>query len=352
MGDRGQSTQLPPPPATDQRGVLRLFDDAKAITVDAGAFAAINFLQLRHPGGPVDAAAIRAEFARWQGASLTDYYAPPDGASLELGDGACEVASPICSGVPANDRVRLDVRLGPDGWRSPTMFLLHALMSVSNRGYLRWAERLNERGWTGIFVHLPYHYDRCPPKLPSGAMAVTSNLVRSADGLRQAVIELRLAMRALEAAGCPRVGVWGQSYGALVGALLALLEPRLDQAWLLEPIVDVEQALWTSPACIVMRRQLRAAGITRAEVGEHLRLVCPSHHRPAMDANRVLLVAGLFDRIAPAPVIQAVHERWPGSHYAVFRQGHIGYTLMPRSWDLVNELGWLDDGGGAASDPS
>ena len=227
---------------------------------------------------------------------------------------------------------------------SPAMILLHALMSVSDRGYQRWAHRLNDAGWTAVFAHLPYHYDRCPAGASSGEMAFSANVVRSAEGLRQAVVELRLTAAALRARGCPRWGVWGNSYGALIGALLAICEPDLYTAWLLEPILDLDHALFESPVSLVIRRQLARAGVSRERVGGYLPLLCPRYHAPAMAAERILLMAGRQDRIAPPAVVRRLAEQWPGAIYAEADQGHVGYTLMPECWRIATERGWLGTG--------
>jgi len=318
-----------------------LWAQTKAVAVDAVSFAAVNAMQLRSPGGRPDPAAAREYFEHWNSRGIAAWLAPPTDLALVLDAGRFEAASPLASDRPANDRVRLDIRLGPDGWRSPTMVLLHALMSVSDRGYQRWSRRLNEAGWTAVFAHLPYHYDRCPPGAASGELAFTSNLVRSAEGLRQAVIELRLMAAALRDLGCPRWAVWGNSYGALIGALLAICEPDLDTAWLLEPIVDLDHALWESPVSLVIRSQLRRAGMDRGRTAGYLPLLCPRHHQPAMAVERILLMAGRQDRIAPPRIVRALSDSWPGSAYVEADQGHVGYTLMPVCWQYATERGWL-----------
>lgn len=312
--------------------------DLWAQVVDGVSFGFINLLQARGRAGACSAAELSAYAERWATASLEDYYAVPAGASLELTEpGTLARPSAWPSGCPANDRTHLEIRLGPRGWESPTMLLLHGFMSVSDTGYRRWAGVLNEFGWSAIFFHLPYHYGRCPVGSVSGEMALTSNLIRSAEGIRQAVIELRVVCRRLVELGSPRLGVWAMSYGGWVGALLCLLEERLTTAWLLEPITDVDHVVWSSPASVVVRRQLRRRGIGPEQLTPLLRLVCPSYHQPITPSERILLLAGTFDRIAPPEVIRRLHERWQGSHYAEFRQGHIGYQLMPASLQMARE---------------
>ncbi|MBI5834177.1 MAG: hypothetical protein HZB16_17925 [Armatimonadetes bacterium] len=318
-----------------------LWARTKAIAVDAASFAAMNAMQWRARGGRLDSEATQAYFDTWRAAGPAAWLAPPPGAALALNEGRCEAPSPLSTDWPANDRVRLDIRLGPNGWRSPAMVLLHALMSVSDRGYRRWSHRLNAAGWTAIFAHLPYHYDRCPRGAASGELAFSANLVRSAEGVRQAVIELRLVAAALRARGCPRWAVWGNSYGALIGALLAVCEPDLYTAWLLEPIVDLEYAMCESPVSLVIRRQLRRSGVTREMMASYVPLLCPRHHRPAMAPERILLMAGRQDRVAPPHLVQALAEHWSGAVYAEADQGHVGYTLMPECWRIATERGWL-----------
>jgi pimeloyl-ACP methyl ester carboxylesterase len=211
-------------------------------------------------------------------------------------------------------------------------------MSVSDRGYRRWAARLNALGWSAAFVHLPYHYGRRPPGTLSGEWCLTADLVRSAEALRQMVIELRLVCRAATALGCPHIGLWGTSYGGLAAALLVLLEPAVSTAWLLEPIADVDHAFFESPATIVVRRQLARQGITRADIADYVQLVCPSFHQPLIPPARILLLAGTYDRVTPPAVIRRLHAQWGGSHYAEFPQGHVGYRLMPESLALAQRL--------------
>lgn len=233
--------------------------------------------------------------------------------------------------------MHLDIWLGPQGWKSPTMFMLHGVMSVSDVGYRMWAKKLNTLGWSAIFFHLPYHYGRKPKKALSGEMALTSNLIRTSEGIRQAVIELRWVCSELKKRGTQNIGLWGTSYGGWISSLLCVLEPMVSTAWLLEPIVDVDLAIWESPASRTIQRQLKKRGISRELVQRHMRMVCPTHHQPAVDPARIMLVAGTFDRIAPPHSIRALQDVWPGCYYDEFRQGHVGYQLMPESLRLAQE---------------
>lgn len=313
--------------------------DFRAQTVDWASFGFINALQVRARSGRHDAAAMEAYIDRFKGWSLEEFYRIPDeyqGEDLPA-EGTFHCASPIQSGVDENDHIHFDFWPGPRGWGSPVMFMLHGVMSVSDVGYRMWARKLNEFGWSAIFFHLPYHYGRTPRGALSGEMALTANLIRTSEGIRQAVVELRWVIRELKKKGVPHIGLWGTSYGGWIASLLAVLESSVSTAWLLEPIVDIDWAIWESPATRTLQKQLARRGIARDLVRRHIPLVCPSFHQPKLDPGKIQLMGGTFDRIAPPSSIQSLQKTWKGSHYAELRQGHVGYQLMPESLRLAQQ---------------
>src|SRR5258708_33014381 len=95
---------------------------------------------------------------------------------------------------------------------------MHALMSTSSVGYPRCAMHFNQLGWNACLVRLPYHYSRVPRGYWNGELAITCDLVRNAEGLRQGVIELRQLIAGLRIHGCRDFGVLATSYGGWAGA--------------------------------------------------------------------------------------------------------------------------------------
>ena len=178
--------------------------------------------------------------------------------------------SPVKTAFPENDTARARVFLSPSGLRSPTVIFLHALMSASDIGYRRIAARLNRRGWNAVLMHLPYHYSRVPRGHFNGALALTANLPQNAETLRQAVIEVRQLMNFFRVNGCQDFGVIGTSYGGWVGALVSFLERDFRFVTLLQPIADVEHAIWESPASFNDQKGF-AGGRNRARCVEKAR---------------------------------------------------------------------------------
>jgi pimeloyl-ACP methyl ester carboxylesterase len=319
------------------------FDRASAFVIDGAMCASMYAIQRRHRLDATSRAALADYIATHEPLTRDAYFQAPalDHSALDARPPALRWASPIKTAFPANDRIHVDLFPCPAGWSEPTVIFLHALMSASDRGYRRWAADFNARGWNACFVHLPYHYSRTPRGHWNGELAITADLVRTAEGLRQGVVELRQLMDTLRAWGCRELGLWASSYGGWIGALLASVESDFRFVALLEPIVDVEHAIWTSPAGASLRREFRRIGIEQPLIERHFRLASPLHGEPLCGANRVLLCAGEYDRVTRVSEIARLHERWPGSELLRVPQGHFGFRMMRTAWTHLTQRGVL-----------
>jgi len=288
---------------------------------------------------------------QWSNASLEDYYTVEDSAlksalfTLDKSDEKADrvsFLSPLKSGLPENDRAIFDLFPCEDGWKAPTMLLLHGLMSVNDWGYRRWAKTLNRMGWNVIFPQLPFHYGRRSPGYRSGELATGPDILRTVEGVRQSVQELRILLQWLQLRGCPLVGAWGTSYGGWIAGILGCVDARLHRMILLEPVLNLQHAIWHSHGTGSMRAELRRRGVSQETVASHMRLCCPSFMQLKMEARHVILVGGEFDRITPPEEIARLHAVWPGSHFHISSQGHVGHKMMPESFKLAQAL-WSGD---------
>ena len=328
-----------------------------AITVDSLLCASINWLHRRHPLNGHSRQEMERYLTACERLSPQQYYVLPqtNGSNGDcnskptvngMRDGRMTTLSwqsPIKTAFAANNTARADFfRTNACGWTgAPTVFLLHALMSSSPTGHHRWAEKFNELGWNACFVHLPYHFSRAPTGYWNGELAITPDLIRNAEGLRQGVIEVRQIMESLREHGCREFAVLATSYGGWVGALLTLVETDFRFVALMSPIVNVEHAIWQSPAARRLRRELVQANVERALVARHFHLSSPLHGRPACDPTRILFVTGEFDSIAPPAEIEAIHQTWRGSELLRVRQGHFGHRMMPETIAHLKKRGDL-----------
>ncbi|MBE7157959.1 MAG: hypothetical protein INR62_05920 [Rhodospirillales bacterium] len=330
---------------------------------DTSKLAALNLVQIRQGRRHVT---TPAEFAAYAAAheheSLDGYYAlppvnnvrepilPPADAPPRYDHTGLPVAYPVAWPSPhpslftVNNNARADFFPAGGRWpNAPTVFLLHGLMSASNLGYRRWAQKFQRHGWNTCFVHLPYHYSRRPPGYFSGELTIGSDLLRTAEGIRQQVKELRQLRRAMERAGATEFGLWATSYGGWIGSLWACVEGGFRFTVLVEPIVDAHDVIWRSPAAYTIRRQLRRTNMTPDAPGTPtiMRLTSAAHHPPMDNPRRVLLLAGTYDTIVTAAGLRTLHARWAGSRFTSGPQGHLGHTLMPESLRQLESGGFL-----------
>ncbi|MEP7014685.1 MAG: 1-acyl-sn-glycerol-3-phosphate acyltransferase [Verrucomicrobiota bacterium] len=304
----------------------------KAKTADALMCGSMNLLQSRHRLHARSREEMERYVSECEKLTAHEFYAtPPDGeiaGKIDNGAGTISWRSPIQTKFAANNTAHADLFPSPRGWRAPTVIMLHSLMSATRVGYRRWAAHFNELGWNACFLHLPYHYSRVPRGYWNGELAITADLVRNAEGLRQGVMEVRQLMAALRQRGCEEFAILGTSYGGWIGALLAMVERDFRFVALMAPIVNVEHAVWQNPGSVAMSRKLRRSNIEPSLVARHFHLSSPLHNDPLCDAERVLFVAGEFDSIARPSDIEAIHKKWRGSELLHVPQGHFGYRMM------------------------
>jgi 1-acyl-sn-glycerol-3-phosphate acyltransferase len=313
--------------------------------IDACLCASINLLHTRHRLNGRGHEEMVRYIAECERLTPQEYYAAPYELNLAktLVNGHARIAwnSPISTRFAANNIAHAEFFRCAQGICAPTVLLLHALMSTDRAGHRRWAERVNELGWNVCFLHLPYHFSRVPSGYWNGELAITCDLIRNAEGLRQGVIELRQLMSALRERGCREFAVLATSYGGWIGALLTLVESDFRFVALMSPIVNVEHAIWQSPAARRIRRELRQANIEPSLVARHFHLSSPLHTQPLCDPARILFVTGEFDSIVPADQIEAIQQKWRGSELLRVQQGHFGHRMMRETLARLKQRGDL-----------
>src|SRR5438270_11191129 len=342
------SDDLPHPPRERMRSQpknpRRRLHRAAANAADFAMCVSMNLAQSRHRLHGRSAEEMERYVTECEKITPHQYYAAPEDVDLaraieERNGASVTWRSPIETKFLSNDVARADFFWCAARKNAPTVFMLHALMSATHIGYRRWAARFNELGWNACFVHLPYHYSRVPPGHWNGELAITADLIRNAEGLRQGVIEVRQLIGALREHGYGEFVILGTSYGGWVGALLAMVERDLRFVALMCPIVNVEHAIWQNPGTAFMRRELRRAKIAPELVARHFHLSSPMHNEPSCDPARVLFVSGDFDLITRPADIDAIQQKWRGSDLLRVPQGHFGYRMMRDTIGRLKERG-------------
>ncbi|MFN2576089.1 MAG: RcgR family putative quorum lactone hydrolase [Pyrinomonadaceae bacterium] len=86
----------------------------------------------------------------------------------------------------------------------------------------------NGLGMTALRLTLPYHEDRRPPEIERAEHLVSSNIGRTIQSMRQAVVDTRSAVRWLKEQGFERIGILGTSIGSCTAFLAFTHDEAID----------------------------------------------------------------------------------------------------------------------------
>ncbi|MDT5155753.1 MAG: hypothetical protein QOH51_110 [Acidobacteriota bacterium] len=87
---------------------------------------------------------------------------------------------------------------------------------------------LSRLGIAALRLTLPYHEDRRPADLERADFLVSSNIARTLQSMRQAVVDTRAAVAWLDAQGYERIGATGTSIGSCTAFLAFVHDERID----------------------------------------------------------------------------------------------------------------------------
>jgi len=94
-------------------------------------------------------------------------------------------------------------------------------------GHIGLSKLLARFGISALRLSLPYHDSRMPPELTRADYIVSSNIARTVQVCRQAVLDTRRAIEWLSSQGFERIGILGTSLGSCLAMLTSAHEPRI-----------------------------------------------------------------------------------------------------------------------------
>ena len=220
-----------------------------------------------------------------------------------------------------------------DGPR-PTLCVVHgfgASPAWFNTSFFSLREFFAE-GWDVLLYTLPFHGSRRGRRRGAlnGVELFVHGMAHFTEAMLHAVHDFRVFLDHLEETGAPRVGVTGLSLGGYTSALLGAVDERLDfvvpnaaVTWL-PPLLDS----WF-PANVTGAALRAASGVDPDALGRALAVHSPLTYAPVVGKDRLMVVAGLGDRLAPPGQSLLLWEHWgrpelhwfPGSHVLHFGRG-------------------------------
>ena len=100
--------------------------------------------------------------------------------------------------------------------------------NADSDGHVGLCRLLAWNGMSALRLSLPYHDDRMPPELNRADYIVSSNVARTVQVCRQAVLDARRAIWWLKSQGYERIGILGTSLGSCLALLTTAHEPLIS----------------------------------------------------------------------------------------------------------------------------
>src|SRR6185503_18332310 len=115
---------------------------------------------------------------------------------------------------------------------------------------------LNKFGISALRLSLPYHDARMPPELRRADYIVSSNIGRTAQVCRQAVLDARRAIAWLAREGYESIGILGTSLGSCLAMLTTAHEPLIRAAALNHVSPFFADVIWSGLSTAHVREGL------------------------------------------------------------------------------------------------
>lgn len=218
-----------------------------------------------------------------------------------------------------------------DGPR-PTIIFVHGFTGSPYRFnseffQLPWYYR---HGCDVVLAVLPFHGARNDlTGLFDGSGLFSDGMATFTEAMLQSITDLRVVVDYLESTGVEKVGITGLSLGGYVAGLMAEAEPRLHFAIPNCAVTDLGTLMdgWF-PAGPLIGAGLKLGRIDRQTHMEAMRLHSPLRYPARLPTDRLFVIGGLADRLAPPEQSARLWDHWgrprlhwfPGSHILHLRR--------------------------------
>jgi dienelactone hydrolase len=166
----------------------------------------------------------------------------------------------------------------------------------------------NGLGMTALRLTLPYHEERRPPELERAEHLVSSNIGRTIQSMRQAVLDARAAVRWLKQQGFERVGVLGTSIGSCTAFLTFAHEPAIDVGVFNHVSGYFADVVWQGISTQHVREAIETE-LTLEELREFWRPISPVPFIPRlldMNPRPMRFIAAKYDLTFPVDLSRQV----------------------------------------------
>lgn len=199
-------------------------------------------------------------------------------------------------------------------------------------GHIGLSRLLARFGVSALRLSLPYHDTRMPPELTRADYIVSSNIARTIQVCRQAVLDARRAVGWLASQGFERIGILGTSLGSCLALLTAAHEPRIRAQALNHISPYFADVVWRGLSTRHVRQGLD--GHIDLDRLRHLwRPISPFSYLERLRETRTLLVYARYDLSFPVDLSRMMVDEFKARHLphevAVLPCGHYSTGSAP-----------------------
>lgn len=209
----------------------------------------------------------------------------------------------------------------------PTVVLVHGFTAArwEVNDFFLGIRSLFELGCDVVLKTLPHHGPRRRSAVSVSGLDYVSGGIES---LNHAVVQSSCDIRTLvdflqQRAGVERVGLSGLSLGGYTTALMAGLEPRFDFVMPVVPIISIPDAMmeW-KPLDGALRNIMRKFDVSMQDLRNTMAFHSPLSRPPLLAPERLLIVAGLGDRMASPRHAETLQRHWGNCAVHWFEGSH------------------------------
>jgi dienelactone hydrolase len=176
-------------------------------------------------------------------------------------------------------------------------------------GHIGLSRLLARVGVSALRISLPYHDRRMPPELSRADYIVSSNVVRTVQVCRQAVLDVRRALWWLRDQGYERLGLLGTSLGSCLAMITGAHEPLVRAQALNHVSPFFADVVWRGLSTAHVRAGLDPH-IDLDELRDFWRPISPWSYLDRAGGKRTLLVYAKYDLTFPVDLSRLVVDEY------------------------------------------
>ena len=269
-----------------------------------------------------------------------DFFAYRTPSDFSLEGNLLRFTSAVETPYPENNRVHgqwFPAKTKPGARKVAAVVLPHWNASAKQHGAL--CSGLAKLGISALRLSMPYHDYRMPAELERADYAVSSNVARTIDATRQAVIDTRSCVDWLVSQGYARIGLVGTSLGSCSAFLASAHDPRIEVNVFNHCSTYFADVVWEGLSSQHIRKGLESA-ITLEQLREAWMVISPPNYieRYAKMKKKSMFIYARYDTTFPLrfseQVIEKARELGMDHKAVVMPCGH--YTLGETPFKFID----------------